>query len=46
MASQKHRQLLGDELNKIDLSSDTTSKEMIASITIGKGTITFMIKIF
>jgi len=41
MASQKHRQLLIKELNKIDLSLDTTLEEMIALITTSKGTITF-----
>ena len=41
MASQWHILLLIEELNKIDLSPNTMPKKMIASITTGKGTITF-----
>jgi len=41
VVSQKPRQLLIRELNKIDLSPDTTPEEMIASITTNKDTITF-----
>jgi len=33
--------LLIDELNKIDMSLEVTSQEMIDLITTGKGTITF-----
>ena len=41
MVSQKHKQLLRDELNKINLSIEAIPKEMIALITSRKGTITF-----
>jgi len=41
VTSQKHRQLLTDKLNKIYGSPKSTSIEMIALITTGKGTMSF-----
>jgi len=41
IASQKHKQLLIDRLNKIDLSPEATPEEMIASIISGEGIIPF-----
>ena len=41
IASQKHSQLLINELSMIDLPPKTTPKEMMALISIVKGTITF-----
>lgn len=40
MPSQKHRQLLLEELNKRDLSPGTILEEMIALITSSRGTVT------
>jgi len=41
VASQKHRQLLIEELNQIDQSPGTTPKEMITIVSTAKGSITF-----
>ena len=41
VAPQKHRQLLIEALNKIEVSLEATPEEMITSITAGKGTINF-----
>ena len=46
VAFQKDKQLLIDELNKIDLSPEATPEEMVALVMSGKETLTFSIKDF
>ena len=41
VASQKHRQCLTEDLNKIEVSPKATIEEMMPLITTDKGTITF-----